>query len=124
MKLIKESVEYNSVYLKQIINHLIELNNYPDININYFSYEFGIKTRIRAELTTCTGEIIAGEYIVEDQVLEDKDYREYIEDCLLKEVSFKYIKRAYNAQRNKEVRTRATHYLRSCREIKREYETH
>lgn len=107
-------IEYNSKYLHQIIKHLISLNNYPDININYFLETFGDDTRVEAELVLCTGEVITVNTIVSSRLLLEDDFKKSIEEHLLKEVAYKYIKRAFEMREADKVETKASNFLRSC----------
>lgn len=107
-------IEDNPMYLKRIIKHLIELNNYPDININYFLNTFGADTRIEAELILCTGGVIIANTVVSTQELLKGDFKNYIEEYLLKEVAYKYIKRAFEKRKTDKVEIKASNFLRSC----------
>lgn len=115
-------IEDNPIYLKQIIEHLIDLNNYPDININYFLSTFGTDTKIRAELVLCTGNMIVADAVASTRELSKDNVKNYIEECLLKEVAYKYIKRAIEKRKAGKVEAKASNFLRSCQCIQKEDE--
>ena len=107
-------------YLKQIIKHLIELNNYPDISINYYTETFNDKTRITAELILCTGEMLTANVIIDSFLLNENNLIKKIEEDLLRVVGYKYIKRAIEKRKAGGVNTRAGNFLRSCQSISKQ----
>lgn len=113
----KESVlidfNNNPIYLKSIIKHLIELNKYPDISISYFTnpYIYGIQTKIRAELTFPTGSPITAERIGFFEELQNEDLKNYIKESLLKEIAYRYIKRAFEKREIGEVKVKANDFI-------------
>lgn len=115
-------IEENPIYLKKIIEHLIKLNNCPDINIDYFLNTFGIDTRVEAKLILCTGDVIIANTVVSTHDLLKGDLKNYIEECLLKEVAYKYIKRAFEKRKTEKVEIKASNFLRSCQGILKENE--
>lgn len=118
-ELINDPLKDEGKYLKQIIKHLIELNNYPDININYFITTFGYKTRVEAELICCTGAILIDSTCVDTQELQNNDFKNYIEERLLREVAYKYVKRAFEKREAGKVKAKACNFLRNCQSIQK-----
>lgn len=106
----------NPIYLKSIIKHLIELNKYPDISISYFTnpYIYGIQTKIRAELTLPTGSTITAERIGHSEDLKNEDLKNYLVESLLKEIAYRYIKRAFEKREIGDVKTKASSFGASC----------
>lgn len=99
----------NPVYLKKIIGRLIELNNCPDIHFKYFidSYSSWSKTKVVAEITLCTGGSIMVIDHVDSRELQNKDFKEYVENSLLERLAYKYIKRAYDKRKTGKVKVKA-----------------
>lgn len=103
----------NSVVFENIIRSLIELNHFPDIRINYFLDPFGIEATIKAELILSTGDSFTAYVKANTQELLEKDLKEYLEERLLKEIGYKYIKRAFKKRREGVIKTEATNVFKS-----------
>lgn len=103
----------NAVYLKKIIRYLIELNKYPDINISHSTIPdvFGMQTKIRAELTFPTGSTITAERIGFFEEFQNEDLKNYIKKSLLKEIAYRYIKRAFEKREIGEVKVKANDFI-------------
>ena len=114
----ENNIFYENKMLRMMIKNLIEINNYPDIRINHYPTDFNYVIS-RAELITSTGEMLTAEIKSSFNISNI----EFIEDNLLKEIGYKFIKRAFTERKNDKVKARASDIIDSCRNIKIEEQT-
>ena len=116
---------YNIIELKTQLEYLNELSETPDIKIMYFPPSLG-SARLRAELVLPSGEMIVAEESFSSCCCDDeertKELRDYVQEKLLKEIGYNYIKRAFERRKNGETHFTAgihTYLLDKLKEQKR-----
>lgn len=96
---------YNIIELKTQLEYLNDLAETPDIKIMYFSPSLG-SARLRAELVLPSGEMIVAEESFSSCCCDDeertKKLRDSVQEKLLKEIGYNYIKRAFERRKNGE----------------------
>lgn len=88
-----------------------ELQQFPDIKIKYFENYIEKQTYVTAELILNWKDVIRTTASIPTEELLDKNFKKYLEERLLKEISYKYIKRSFDKRKNKEVTVEADSFL-------------
>lgn len=118
----KESIDVteNPIYLKEKIRYLYALNNYPDIKIKIASTvyeETGGQVKIWAELTLPNGEILKEERLVSELSLSDEGYINAVQDDMLRDIGFHYIKRSFEERLKGNCNIEVGHVYYAIRDI-------
>lgn len=110
-----DNITHELVYLREALRTLIQLNFYPDIRIStYDSFE----TQFVGELVMSDGQIIKCERWINRNLLKNDDSLfERIEDDILREIGFMYLKRAFE-KRQKEDLPKSSNRMYTIRAIK------
>lgn len=94
-----ENIIYSEELPHKILFDLIFQNNYPDIKIMYLPNCFGGQI-VRAELVTCTGRLLCAQHEIRDEeVLKNDAFRQNIENSLLKEIGYKFLKNSFEVRK-------------------------
>ena len=91
----------NPIFLKEKIRCLNLLATYPDIKILIFNE--GSIVRLRAELILPNGEMIVEERDFYEKLLTNEEFMIVMQDDMLKNIGFNYLKRSFDARRKGDV---------------------
>jgi hypothetical protein len=115
MKTETTDITENSIFLKEKIRYLNFLATYPDIKIKIF--EEGSDVRFRAELTLPNGEIIVEEREINEHLLKNQELVSVMQDDMLKNIGFNYLKRSYEERKQGNVKIDIGHVYWSIKDI-------
>ena len=114
------NVTENPIYLKEKIRYLYALNNYPDIRIKLIP-EKSDRVMLRAELTLPNGEILTEERFIKELCLGDEGYVNAVQDDMLRNIGFHYIKRSFEERLKGNCNIEVGHVYYAIRDIVKNY---
>ena len=109
-------VTENPIYLKEKIRYLYALNNYPDIQIK-LSQEYSDRIKLRAELTLANGDILTEERYLSELSFSDERFVNAIQDDMLKDIGFHYIKRSFDERTKGNCNIKVGHVYYAIKDI-------
>ena len=113
-----EKIEYTRICSQDMFVNLVQMSEYPSIEIKSYPFEFG-GTRYRGELTTALGTIAASEFVIAKGCNNDAAH-DAMEEKILHDIGYHYVKRAYDMRHKYNINSRL-HYIYSYKKLYEEF---
>lgn len=110
-----ERFEFINKYPERLFKALVELSEYPSIEIKSYPFEYG-SIRYRGELTTALGSIIASEFVIQKEYKQHEDALNAMQEKILHDIGYQYVKRAYDTKK-KYILSNEPQYIYACRKF-------